>query len=78
MPLMARPVVPPGGRVRMRRHCWVQPSDGAAAPESEGLVVEWRNHPEHGWEALVVFVELRDGMSAAVTCWLPSARLRPT
>jgi hypothetical protein len=74
---MARPVVPPGGRVRPRRHCWVQPADGVRAAESEGLVVEWRSRPEHGWEALVVFIELRDELPAAVTCWVPAARLRP-
>jgi hypothetical protein len=41
------------------------------------LVVEWRSRPEHGWEALVVFIELRDELPAAVTCWVPAARLRP-
>ena len=84
VPLRDRPVNlgngkgPEAARSRGQRHCWVHgpPEDPGPHP---GLIQAWRNEPQGGWAALVVYILLDESTQDVTTvqAWVPADALRP-
>ena len=60
------------GRRRARRHIWV---DGADRTLQPGLIMEWRRHPDAGWQALLATPGGRGG--GALIQWRGAGSMRP-
>lgn len=57
---------------RRRRHIWVHGADRVLQP---GLIMEWRRHPDQGWQALLATPGGRGG--GALIQWRGAGAMRP-